>query len=172
MHFSRQNELSTNIWQPFCLSSAQIKIMKHIILFSLLALMSACKSSKNVSKKADNMKNDGVLVARIGDFVEKNDPFDLVEAKIVGNYLMLKVGYGGGCQDHEFELIGSTVIAKSMPAIRTIQIVHRANNDLCKAYIYKDLKFDIRTLSDKQEKDHKIYLNNENFKEKLLYTFE
>jgi hypothetical protein len=59
-----------------------------------------------------------------------------------------------------------------MPAIRSIQIVHRAKNDLCKAYIYKDLKFDIRTLSDKQEKGHKIYLNNENFKEKLLYTFE
>ncbi len=117
-------------------------------------------------------KQEQTLVARIGDFVEKNDHFDLIEAKIEGNFLLLKVGYGGGCQEHEFELIGSTVIAKSMPPIRSIQLVHKANNDMCKAYIYKDLKFDIRNLAERQEKGRTIYLNNEKFKEKLLYTFE
>jgi hypothetical protein len=158
----------------FLLTLAQINIMKNILFFALIVLFSACKSSKNASKKSEKMKDkqEQTLVARIGDFVEKNDHFDLIEAKIEGNFLLLKVGYGGGCQEHEFELIGSTVIAKSMPPIRSVQLVHKANNDMCKAYIYKDLKFDIRNLAERQEKGRTIYLNNEKFKEKLLYTFE
>jgi hypothetical protein len=50
-------------------------------------------------------------------------------------------------------------------------LIHNANNDKCKAYLYKDLKINISELSDRKIDGSAIILKGEQFKEKMSYTF-
>lgn len=146
--------------------------MRNILLFIALPILFACKTPKETTteknKKTDNMTE---ITAKLGEVTTFSDPIEILEAKIEGNFLLLKVGYGGGCEEHSFEMIGSTEIAKSMPPIRSIKLIHNANNDRCKAYIYKDLKINISELSDRKIDGSTIILKGEQFKEKMSYTF-
>jgi hypothetical protein len=146
--------------------------MKYLLLFIVFPILFACKAPKNVSAKNDQKPTEiNEITAKLGDINTFSDPIEIIEAKIEGNYLLLKVGYGGGCEEHKFELIGSTEIAKSIPPIRSIKLIHKANNDLCKAYMYEDLKINISELSDRKINGSAIILKGEQFKEKLSYTF-
>jgi hypothetical protein len=146
--------------------------MKYLLLFIALPIFFACKTPKDATTKKDQKANEMTeITAKLGDITTFSDPIEIIEAKIEGNYLLLKVGYGGGCEEHTFELIGSTEIAKSMPPIRSIKLIHKANNDKCKAYLYKDLKINISELSDRKIDGSTIIIKGEQFKEKLSYTF-
>jgi hypothetical protein len=146
--------------------------MKYLAIIIALPLFLACKSSKEVSKKTATKSSEMVeITAVIGDTKTFSDPIEIIESKIEGNYLLLKVGYGGGCEKHTFEFIGSFDIAKSMPPIRTIKLIHKANNDMCKAYIYENLKINISELSDRKIEGSTIILKGDQFKEKFSYTY-
>ncbi len=146
--------------------------MKYLIFFITLPIFFACKTPKDaISKKNQKSNKMTEITAKLGDITTFSDPTEIIEAKIEGNYLLLKVGYGGGCEEHTFELIGSSEIAKSMPPIRSIKLIHKANNDMCKAFIYKDLKINISELSDRKIDGSTIILKGEQFKEKMSYNF-
>jgi UDP-glucose 6-dehydrogenase len=146
--------------------------MKYLLLFIALPILFACKTPKDATTKKDQKANEMTeITAKLGDITTFSDPIDIIEAKIEGNYLLLKVGYGGGCEEHTFELIGSTEIAKSMPPIRSIKLIHKANNDRCKAYMYENIKINISELSDRKIDGSTIILKGEQFKEKMSYTF-
>lgn len=53
--------------------------------------------------------------------------------------LRVSVSYGGGCEDHEFVACWNGAISKSNPATLTLDLRHDANNDLCDAFITRDL---------------------------------
>lgn len=112
------------------------------------------------------------LKATVGKIPEHSDPLTIESATIEGNILTIEVTYGGGCQEHEFQLIGSEMIAKSMPPIRSIKLIHNAKEDNCRAIVPQTLKFDIRNLAYKQEAGSEIYLNLDEYKERLMYVFE
>lgn len=146
--------------------------MKYLLIIIALPLFFACKTTKETTKKTSTKSNEmAEITAVIGDIKTFSDPIEIIESKIEGNFLLLKVGYGGGCEKHTFEFIGSSDIAKSMPPIRTIKLVHKANNDMCKAYIYEDLKINISELSDRKIEGSTIILKGEQFKEKFSYTY-
>ena len=112
------------------------------------------------------------LKATLGKIPEHSDALTIESATIKGNILTIEVTYGGGCQEHEFQLIGSEMIAKSMPPIRSIKLIHKANQDNCRAIVSQTLKFDIRKLAYKQEAGSEIYLNLDAYNERLVYVFE
>jgi hypothetical protein len=146
--------------------------MKYLLFLFAFPFFFACKTTKDAITKKDQKSNKMTeITAKLGDIATFSDPIEIIEAKIEGNYLLLKVGYGGGCEEHTFEMIGSTEIAKSMPPIRSIKLIHKANNDMCKAYIYKDLKINISELSDRKIDGSTIILKGEQFKEKMNYTY-
>jgi len=146
--------------------------MNYLLLLATLPLFFACKTPKESTKKANSTKNEMTeITAILGDITTFSDPIEIIESKIDGNYLMLKVGYNGGCEEHTFIFIGSTDIAKSLPPIRSMKLIHKANNDLCKAYIYRDLKINISELSDRKIEGNTIILKGEQFKEKMNYVF-
>ncbi len=146
--------------------------MKYFAIIIALPLFLACKATKETTEiNKTNSKDMIEINAFLGDISANSDPVEIIEAKIEDNYLLLKVGYGGGCEEHSFELIGSLDIAKSMPPIRTIKLIHNANNDKCKAYLYKELKINISELSDRKIVGSTILLKGEQFKEKLSYTY-
>jgi hypothetical protein len=110
------------------------------------------------------------MKATLGEFPEYSDPINIEKVVIKGNKILIDVSYSGGCKDHEFQLIGSEMVAKSMPPQRAIILVHKANEDMCRAMIMKTLEFDISNLAYKQVKKDEIILNFNN--EKYKYVFE
>jgi hypothetical protein len=149
--------------------------MKTIFSICLVLLVSfSCKSKKNAAKSTETIQKTQPmeLKATLGKIPEHSDALTIESATIKGNILTIEVTYGGGCQEHEFQLIGSEMIAKSMPPIRSIKLIHKANQDNCRAIVSQTLKFDIRKLAYKQEAGSEIYLNLDAYNERLVYVFE
>lgn len=148
--------------------------MKLLAMACCITLLFSCGNKKLVGDgegqklKTSTIENVGTL----GQFPEESTPITIEEAEIVGNQLVLKVSYGGGCQEHDFKLIGSEMISKSMPPIRAIKLIHNGNNDMCKALIMQTLKFDITAFAYKQEKGSEIMLRLDGVKEPLRYIFQ
>lgn len=159
------------------------------ILFTLFAfaLIVSCKTSKNATASntsststkssptptiSSTIPKDPEMIATIGEFPASSDPIKIDSVQIVGNKMLISVSYAGGCGNHNFNLIGSQQIAKSMPAIRAIKLFHSIDNDNCKKMITRVLHFDISALAYKEERGSEIYLTLDGYNEKLKYTFE
>lgn len=145
--------------------------MKLILVLICSSLFVACKCQKKIVE-LNNMNNEeALLIGKLEMQNDSSDVFKVEDAKIVGNKIEIKVSYGGGCENHSFELIGSPNISKSLPPIRSIQIIHRANKDACKALIIKEMAFNISAFTYKKESGSTIYLQLDGWDEKLLYTY-
>ncbi|TXI85187.1 MAG: hypothetical protein E6Q37_06925 [Crocinitomicaceae bacterium] len=148
--------------------------MKLLALACSITLLFGCGNKKLVGDgTGQQLKTKKIeAVGTLGQFPEESTPITIEKAKIEGNELVLDVSYGGGCQEHEFKLIGSEMISKSLPPIRAIKLVHIGNNDMCKALIMQTLKFDISAFAYKQEKGSEITLRLDGVKEPLKYVFQ
>ena len=109
--------------------------------------------------------------AELGDINQASDNINILNASIEGNTINLEVSYSGGCQPHEFNLVGSAMISKSMPPIRSVVLVHKANNDMCKKQIIETLRFDIRDFAYNQN-ESEIFLSIKGVENRLLYRFK
>lgn len=74
------------------------------------------------------------------------DPVTINDAKIIQNKLILNISYGGGCQNHEFLLIGTGDYAESYPVQTQILLSHNSNNDTCLAFFTRLITFDLTPL--------------------------
>ena len=156
--------------------------MRFLILFFLLSVIFSCKTQKNnnncIFKKKKQVEESNLndeLAGSIYDFTKKeitSDSITIIDAKIIGNKLHLNVSYSGGCKNHDFKIIGNSLISKSLPPIRSVRLIHYANNDECKKLILGNLIIDITELAYKKESGSEIYLQLEGVKERLLFTFE
>ncbi len=74
------------------------------------------------------------------------DPFDIQGAEVKGDSLELTVSYGGGCREHTFLLLADAAWMESYPVQTAVRLSHEANDDLCKAYLTRVLRFDLSPL--------------------------
>ncbi|MCO5260570.1 MAG: hypothetical protein M9916_10535 [Crocinitomicaceae bacterium] len=155
--------------------------MKIVVFLAISAFFLACGTKKNTS--SDTIKKEAAInktdletmkmKATIGKFAKESDPIMSIDAiEVNENTLYIDITYGGGCKDHEFEIIGSEAIAKSLPPIRAVQIVHHANEDNCRSIVKKRLEVDITDLAYLKEKDSEIYLTFENWEGRVLYKYK
>jgi hypothetical protein len=84
----------------------------------------------------------------------------------------MSISYTGGCATHTFDLVGSEMISKSLPPIRSINLIHNANDEACKREMFDTLYFDITNLAYKKELGSVIKLNLAGWKEQLIYTYQ
>jgi len=153
--------------------------MKIITILSAALLLFSCASKKNAeneSKKGNKAENGLDIIkvkATTGQFAKASDPISSIDTVFIdGNTMYIDLTYGGGCKDHEFQLIGSLAIAKSYPPIRGIQLVHKANEDNCRALVRKRLEVNIEEIAYQQEEGSEIYLSLEGWKERIKYTYQ
>jgi hypothetical protein len=71
-------------------------------------------------------------------------PLDVMQAAILGDSLVVKVAYSGGCATHAFELVAAGPQVRSLPPKQPLMIAHDANGDACRARIEETLAFDLR----------------------------
>jgi hypothetical protein len=148
--------------------------MKNAILFSLAVILLGCAYSKKIT----DMNNENPIYSKapkfavLGNNTQGSSPTTIYDAKLNGNFLMLSIGYTGGCATHTFDLVGSEMISKSLPPIRSINLIHNANNEACKREMFDTLYFDITNLAYKKEAGSVIKLNLAGWKEQLIYTYQ
>jgi hypothetical protein len=110
--------------------------------------------------------------AFLGDNSQVTTPTTINDVKLNGNTLMMSISYTGGCATHTFDLVGSEMISKSLPPIRSINLIHNANDEACKREMFDTLYFDITNLAYKKELGSVIKLNLNGWKEQLVYTYQ
>ncbi len=157
-----------------------MKLLAFSVLF--LMLFVSCKIVTNADKSmkeeviVESTKMDLPIKAKVGDLSNEVDTvlnLKIKSAIISGNYLEIEFSYRGGCELHSFDFIGSSKIAKSMPPIRTVQLVHSVDKpDLCKKMVIQKMKIDISELAYKKENGSEIFLSIQGWDEKVKYIFE
>lgn len=158
--------------------------MKSLIIFIGICVLFACKTKQN-SETESSVNTAPVseteitnrdypslnIDAVIGDLSVESKNVQILKSKIEGNNLILKIGYSGGCTTHEFEFIGSPMISKSLPPIRSVRLIH-LTDDTCREYIERELVIDLKELAYKKEAGSQIKLNVGANEGQLLYTYE
>jgi len=150
--------------------------MKTLFISLSILLFAGCgtkKISGDGTGQTIEMKAAKNLKATTGKVPVSTSPVTITSARIEGNTMIIGVSYPGGCGEHDFSLIGSESIAKSLPPIRSVNLVHTTETpDNCKAMIMKTLEFDISDLAYKQEKGSEIILTLDGWDGKLGYIYE
>ena len=164
----------------------KIIIMKYIFILALV-IFASCKTVDNV--KSENGKTNNEQTNSEGGIVErKYEPIEIkaeigriereqttsvqiIKSRIEGNTLFLKIGYSGGCEKHNFKVIGNPMISKSLPPIRNIELVHLNSGDTCREYIEQQLIIDISDLAYEKENGSKIKLQFSGIEEMLMFTY-
>lgn len=88
---------------------------------------------------------DAVLpaIGHTGAPTTRRDPAEIVEARVEGDRLHLRVRFGGGCAEHEFALVRGEVFRESLPVQLDLALAHDARGDACRALLERDLAFDL-----------------------------
>lgn len=161
-----------------------MKQFTSILLVALLSiLLINCKNKKDATTEAmpdkeeatdvsENIESDvkKVTVERSYHFRETDD-YNLDTMWMVKDTLFLKVQYSGGCEDHEFELMSNGAYAKSMPPQMTLHLEHDANNDMCRAMITEELKFDLTPVRNPSSEKLIVRVNGLSI-DPVTYTYE
>ena len=157
--------------------------MRYSVLFFLLTIIFSCKTQKNnkhcilKKKKTEQTENTlkAIIIDSSSDTTKKertSDAFKILDAKISKNQLLLNVSYSGGCEKHSFKINGDLQLSKSLPPIRSVNLIHYGNNDACKKLIIENLVIDISDLAYKKEDGSEIYLSINGWTEKIHYVFK
>ena len=104
-----------------------------------------------------------------------NDGFVVNKVAIHGDCLRLNVSYGGGCEKHYFQLVVLPTMKAAKGPLNVLALCHEANNDLCEAWITKDISFNLKKLqsSGSHSVTFILRLNFEGsgFSKELTYTY-
>ena len=74
------------------------------------------------------------------------DPYQIAEATVTGDTLLVTVTHGGGCRKHEYGFVVYSGWMESNPVQVRAVILHNANGDNCKALLRNELRFDLAPL--------------------------
>jgi hypothetical protein len=143
-----------------------IKFTNLLALISLLVFNNGCAThSKN------QLNQQSIEDATLGDISMKSDPFTISSVTISGKNIEISISFSGGCNEHNFKLVGSEAISKSLPPQRSIVLIHQNNADTCKKLVEKKLIFNIEAFSYQKEKGSIINLNLSGWKERIEFIY-
>ncbi len=104
------------------------------------------------------------------------DPFSIHSVILENNTLKINITYTGGCEEHDFMLIGTKNFMESDPVQVNILLSHNANNDPCDALINEELNYNLTPLKNAWQQAYQkdsgiIIIWLEGFAESIYYEF-
>jgi hypothetical protein len=130
--------------------------------------MNENKENNTVKSTPSEIKN-----AILGDINQNSIATTINNVVLKDNVLEISINYTGGCAKHDFELVGSEMISKSLPPIRSINLIHKTlNEESCKRTMYDTLYFDLSNLAYQSINGSVIKLNLTGWKEQIVYTYK
>ena len=140
--------------------------MKTLIILVLFG--TTILNCSNDDNKNSNNCDFATLISANQYSHAPSDPLTINSLEINGNCLKINFSSGGCNGDSwELKLIDSEAILESNPPQRNLRLSLK-NEELCKAYITKELTFDISNL---QVDGNKVKLNLKNSDKSILYEY-
>ena len=135
-----------------------------IIVFILIIGLSGCTNSFSEIIIDDSYYQD-----------TPKDPFTINKVRLFKNILYFDISYGGGCMEHDFQLIASSFM-ESEPVQINVLLSHEDNDDPCDMWITENLGFDLSSLKKSwqyqyQEKSGEITINIQDWSDLIYYEF-
>lgn len=141
--------------------------MKVLYFFAVCSLFFACNQTKNIEPQVQTVP----IKAALGSVTTESEPLTIKTASLDGNILSVEIEYSGGCEKHWVDLVGSFSVMKSLPAKRTIKLIHGSNNDHCRKLISESIMFDVSLFAFNQESGSEIILLLDGYKEEISYVY-
>lgn len=136
----------------FCSSKGMTARINFLILF--FGAFLGCTSPANMQATAD---------------AAASDPFELTEARVDGDALVLRVQYSGGSEVHDFELHSAAAPTKSLPRQVLLTVHHDAHGDRARAMIEEERRFDLTTYRD--PRNNVVHLRIKGVDDVLVYCY-
>lgn len=122
--------------------------MKTVYVAIISIILSSCTEDP-LSEIHSHFKRDSNLFNEIIGGDVRGDSYTIYSVKRSATSLELKVGYSGGCADHEFALVWNGAYDTfNERKITSLALVHNANEDMCEAYITETLTFNLKEVFD------------------------
>jgi len=138
--------------------------VKHLILFVLLSA-SVAPACSRVGAPADEQDagplppfGSDELIHCVDLPYQPNGQYDIESVELDGDDLVIEVGYGGGCVEHEWMLCFPGIILASLPGRIPLALLHEDNGDTCEADFHETLRFDVSPLPELAESPSSMYL--------------
>ena len=144
----------------------------------LIGTLTACSSSAVAGSTAPlGLTNaETIVLANPDDARWPADPLTIESAQIKADTLIASVVHGGGCRDHDYRIVVSTIWMESFPVQVPARISHNANGDLCKALLRRELRVSLAPLAQAyrdayQQTKGSVVLRLAGSPSGLVYTF-
>ena len=110
-----------------------------------------------VRKDQQGGDSEPIVLYRLEEIrLKSSDPYKVLNASITGDRIDLRVQYAGGCEQHDFTLMGPLTIATGGLDLNhgtgtpvNAYLYHNANGDACEALITEDIRFDLTPLKER-----------------------
>lgn len=140
-----------------------MKALIPLIPVLLLGLI-ACGPRKSAGESSAEMDPAPAFPALVIDSnrtASEGDAFTVQGQPVVREQtLEVVVQYGGGCRDHEWELVSRGLWKKSLPPQLDMVLIHNANGDMCRALITDTLRFDLSPARRDGDQRARLWLRN------------
>jgi hypothetical protein len=169
--------------------------MKNIFILAILGIsIFSCKpkqttssSTEAVEKKVkggteltvDEPRDSTTLLeintSESNNMKETGDPYSVLSAKIIGHELWLSVSYGGGCKEHQFELLFNQAYPESeneygeTSRYINLTLKHNANNDMCRSIVQQNIRFNLKRIQDNGS--HEMEISVSGWEGSLKYEY-
>ena len=137
----------------------------YVFFFVCFVSLSSCKTEPVLGLETADL-NEAAL-QETTTFTQT--PFTFVDVVLKGDTLIAKVQYSGGCGNHQFEIEKSGFLMKSLPPKQPIKIIHRSDEDSCRALILEEIKLYIGDFRGTPNGTTVLLL--ENWNQHLIYSY-
>ena len=135
-----------------------------LILFVVIGFIS-CKTFLSRSKDTSSHAKT-LIINSSAVYSSELNKVRILDTKIIGDILQIKIEYSGGCEKHDFNLIFNGVWKRSLPPKISLFLEHKFEHEKCKSLVSKIIEFDIKKLKDK---NNEVYINLVGYSKSIKY---
>ncbi|MEH0157364.1 hypothetical protein V6R21_24845 [Limibacter armeniacum] len=128
------------VWEDFPVDLRGIKI--YASENSVVTMIDA-ETKNNLDESSTPSTLRKVTASELLEAKKASNHFSIVNAFVWEKMLEVQVRFGGGCKEHDFELLWDGTQKESFPPIIPLVITHDNNGDPCKAIVIQNLQFDL-----------------------------
>src|SRR4051794_25871404 len=112
----------------------------HIASAAAFSLLAACSNAASEGTNAPLALGAAptIVLANPDDAAWPADPLTVESVRIAGDTLIAAVLHGGGCREHDYRVVVSTIWMESFPVQVPARISHDSHGDVCKALLRRE----------------------------------
>ena len=118
------------------------------VCHNLICENNVCTAQEYECTDNDHNNGDVMEPTIVEDCLIDHDSYEIAEMSITEDILTIEVSYGGGCVEHEFQLLISKCFLESDPVQAQMILLHDAKGDMCETLITRELEFDLSGLKE------------------------